>query len=1129
MKLIDAFEINVRYQRSTRIDSDLNPDFFPGLVFHGTAEQTFRTIIKQYTEAKQKVFTLTGAYGTGKSTIALLFNGLMHTNSAIRNSAKNVIANPELVVEFNRAFSIEYEGDAWLLIRAVGGITDPVESIWQAVKNAILEHHWGENFLRQFRDPKGEDELVENIESISYRLKGKVAGVALFLDEMGKVLEHMSKNNRDLHLFQDLSERLSRVSSEGVPTLMIGMLHQSISAYALNQSLEMQKEWAKVQGRFSDLKYSVSPDETIALLDKTIIVKTDLNDKLQKVIDNTAADTVRSIKLSAMKVQDSRSLAIRLAGCYPLHPSAALILGPISKRPFSQNERSTFSFLNTREPESFQSFLAGHKVGEFYRLSELWDFLEANLEHQIISSSDGHLWATAEDALTRTRRKNETTDAHLSILKGISIVNIFGKKAGLYASTEFLVAAFGITKEEIEGILADLAAWSIIIKRIHLGSWAIFEGADINIVELLEEKLETIKLDDSWLDQIGYNSYSVAKAHYHKTGVMRWANLQIVREPSVVEGTKTHSSKAFTTFSLIMSNYPDDYDSIADLSKVVSQNHHVIALCKDFETIRSLALDVYALNTLEHDIPEIQTDNIARKELELRRGEAKYKLHQALEASFNNASWWYQGKELAAKQLSVMTSQIADELYSKAPLIINELVGRSKLSATSVSARRKLMIAMLENGLEDNLAIEGFPPEKSIYLSCVRNLGLHMRNEDGLFTYHYPKEENLRLAFSSIDTALEESVDYFTLAKLYEIWSAAPFGISEGVRPILALAWVLAKGDNVALFDRDVTQKFIYTPELDEDLLNKFVRFPSEVAFRHVELNSIDKQYIQAMAGIISEQFSREVSEHALAVARPIVTFVHQLPNWVKTTKKLSSKTLAFRDLVLKANDPYVLLLTDFIGFFKVDRKTAANHREWMKTELNSAIDELKGYKPNVIQAFSTLLIRNLGTLDLDLIEKCNYVESSTADFKLRSFAQRISSFSDDNDWVEAIISLATGKPESSWNDVILTNANESIFDYCQRFKRYLVMAKARSKEGLQGETIALIVDSGNKQAEYSISVNPNAITLAAADQASEKIMNILNDLAETKSLDARAIVLNKVLQKLMQSVTSSEKVESND
>ena len=41
--------------------------------------------------------------------------------------------------------------------------------------------------------------------------------------------------------------------------------------------------------------------------------------------------------------------------------------------------------------------------------------------------------------------------------------------------------------------------------------------------------------------------------------------------------------------------------------------------------------------------------------------------------------------------------------------------------------------------------------------------------------------------------------------------------------------------------------------------------------------------------------------------------------------------------------------------------------------------------------------------------------------------------------------------------------------------------------------------------------------------------MNILNDLAETKSLDARAIVLNKVLQKLMQSVTSSEKVESND
>ena len=75
IRLADTYSINVRYQRATRIDNDLSTDFFPGLVFHGTAENTLRTLGKQFAEGHQRAFTITGPYGTGKSTIALLLTG----------------------------------------------------------------------------------------------------------------------------------------------------------------------------------------------------------------------------------------------------------------------------------------------------------------------------------------------------------------------------------------------------------------------------------------------------------------------------------------------------------------------------------------------------------------------------------------------------------------------------------------------------------------------------------------------------------------------------------------------------------------------------------------------------------------------------------------------------------------------------------------------------------------------------------------------------------------------------------------------------------------------------------------------------------------------------------------------
>ena len=68
-------------------------------------------------------------------------------------------------------------------------------------------------------------------------------------------------------------------------------------------------------------------------------------------------------------------LAKTLADAWPLHPATSLILGPVSRQRFAQNERSVFGFLSSAEPHGFQAFLAATPGGAAtqWRNSPLWE------------------------------------------------------------------------------------------------------------------------------------------------------------------------------------------------------------------------------------------------------------------------------------------------------------------------------------------------------------------------------------------------------------------------------------------------------------------------------------------------------------------------------------------------------------------------------------------------------------------------------------------------------------------------------------------------------------------------------------------------------------------------------------
>ena len=134
----------------------------------------------------------------------------------------------------------------------------------------------------------------------------------------------------------------------------------------------------------------------------------------------------------------------------------AALLGPISKRQFGQNERSTFGFLSSVEPHGFRSYLNStlHEDASWYRPSDYWDYLRSNLEPAILASPDGHRWSQAAEAVERAEAK--TGDALLvELIKNIAVIDMFRNGSGLAADAAVIGALFhDKTREQLDEALA---------------------------------------------------------------------------------------------------------------------------------------------------------------------------------------------------------------------------------------------------------------------------------------------------------------------------------------------------------------------------------------------------------------------------------------------------------------------------------------------------------------------------------------------------------------------------------------------------------------------------------------------------------------------------------------------------
>lgn len=1017
--------IKQNYKSSTRIDGLVDPNqFIDNIVLHGTALSTLETLGKEVKNTNQRCFTLTGTYGTGKSTFALFMSLLLSADKKVRSLASKKLLATHAPSTFSKDFKVK---KGWKVVKHVCGLGAPAEGL----ANSVL------STLEDKAAPSGEDDnfYVELIKSALDSQNEDADGVLILLDEMGKALDYQSRENKDLHFFQELSDAIEKSKK---PVVLIGFLHQSFAEYARSMTSHIQREWGKVQGRYRDIAYSPSIDESLILIGETVKANDDLK---QKIVNKYA----RLVDVVAKYLGQEKNIISSLRNALPIDPVVSLLLGPISKRSFSQNERSLFGFLASSERLSFNQFIntsyaddASSEALELYGASVFWQYLASNLDHIISSSRDGKIWLEAKDALYRASLDGE--ELHEAITKTVALITMFGYQYQLFASRKFLISYFeqlGYETENVVTALQQLESWKVLIYRDSHKALTIFQGSDIDVNEIVSSKVDAIKDGVDWVSEISSTKHILASAHYHKKGTLRWADVQLINERNLnllaSKAKRSSENAAFVNFYV-----PTSKAALELLKKLAAEQPRVV-FCESIapENLRTLAIEQIALRNISDTNKALVHDKIAREEVESRLQANERALEHELGALFDKSEWRYEGRRYSDVSLSTIVSALADDIYSESPVIINELVNRNKPSGSANAAIKKLVLAMAENYDEDLLGLpnDTFPAEKGLYFSCLANFGIHGAINEG---WGYPtKIENSdvdNLFRKTHETLIAENNAPVWLSEIDDYWAAAPYGLTKGIRSIWLMAFVMKHMKNYAFYDKDeATGEVIFITRPDDEFALKLIQKPQNVAVQAIHIDQKKTAYLnkvaEALDSVTNNKHDYCKNATPLNIAEGLVTFYSSLSSYTVATKNVTKKARKFLEITKKASDPNAYLFKALPELLEtdVDSVSVQDVEDILRTLKNAHGELLSNFKKTTEKALGTGLIER---------STCTAVIDFTDDHKLKSFAQRLSERKESDDkWVSNLISLLSSKSERNWNDLAIKRAQVALPELVEKYK----------------------------------------------------------------------------------------------
>lgn len=1112
MPLADHVHIERRFLRSIRIDTDVRDiKALEGFVCPASSAEVLLAMARHVSETGQGAFTWTGPYGSGKSSLVVALSALLNGDSAARQQAAEIFGK-KLAGSVIKALPPRTKG--WRIVPVVGRRSDPVQVIGEALSvSGVIQCASNEGWA--------ESTLIASIANAASE-PSEYGGLIIFIDEMGKFLEAAAQHRADLYVFQLLAEAANRSNGR---LIIVGILHQAFEEYARRLSREVRDEWAKIQGRFIDLVVNATSDEQVELLSRAI--KSERRPKKAGSLALTVAQSMRGNRPDEVK-----SFASLLTACWPLHPVVACLLGPMSRRRFGQNQRSIFGFLNSAESFGFQDFINTAEGNTFYTPDMLWDYLRANLEPSILASPDGHRWALATEALERCESRGGDV-LQIKLLKTIAVIDLFKERSGLTANFEILQTCFLDTSPTaLKEVLAQLEHWSFIIFKKFLGAYAIFAGSDFDIDQAVQVALEDIaEIDFIALKNLATLHPILAKRHYHDTGALRWFDVNFIPAHSLDTFTKQYQPQHGTIgqFLLVIPTEGENQERVAELCYDVasqSEDNTVIGLSEHSWNIVTFARELMALESVKQDRPELAGDAVARQEVAARLMAVQGVLEAELRKAFDEAMWYRHDdapKQYRHAQLNTLASEIADSRFYQSPKLHNEILNRHKPSSSAVAAQNALLRRMVLYLGQERLGITGFPAEGGLLRSLLEAPVLYVC-ESGKWHFTAPQKDHDPCRLHPIWEAATDFVEanakrMITVSEIYDLWRQPPFGVKDGLLPVLAVAFILSCRDRLAIY-----REGIFRSGFDDLDIEYLAKDASTIQIRWMNFSDIGQKLLSELATVAHDFDSSKgiTRSKPIDVARDLIAVYDALPQWTKHTMQVSPNAVKIREIFKRAHDPNKFLFDDIpavIGNGGVFETEENLHR--IVGDIRDGLGELVNAYPIMLKRLQDMMLDELQVPNIppralsELRGRAKNIRQLAGDFHLDAFIGRLAQFDDTTEAFESIASLVSSKPPRSWADPDVDRATINIAEMAQKFLRAETFARVKGRLEKR-QSMAVIVGINGRPAPVYEEFDVTETDRAAIDKLvgqMEKVFNGTSNQQKNVTLAALAEFTAKYLQ----------------
>lgn len=968
--LLSVVKVRQSGVRSVNVEHDLNdPAVAQGYVLTAQALTSLTRILNGLSSASaSRAWTLTGPYGSGKSFFSLFLMNLVCAQQPAHVVADGQLraVDPLLAEQASQSANLSHT-QGLLPIPIAGYRTSLQECLRQGLLQALQQFAKVEEIQKVMADlaqqqfeynSRAFTQLLQRLLEILAQPSMGYRGILLIFDELGKPLEHAASHpaETDIYLLQEIAEFANRSGEK--PFVFIGVLHQAFERYATFLDNATQREWAKIQGRFEDIAFQEPPTQQMRLLVNALEVPAEYKSVLEPVLAQTSAEILESgWRPPLMRVEDFADLCKKT---YPLHPSALVALPYVFRR-LAQNERSIFAFLASHEPLGFQDFLNTHSLPQFLRLADIFDYLAANFQARLYASGRAHILT---EALERLDNAFDLEPIEIEVLKTIGLLNWLGEVSHLQVTEPTLLAAMRSSERNdaaLRKALLSLKERKMIVYRRFNQTYSIWQGSDVDIEERLEEASRKVSSAFSLAEAV--QRYLpprplVARRHSYQSGTLRYFEVRYV-DASIrgqVSLTVSPGSNGLILLCLPI-NYAevDGFIQWAQQPSLSTRSDIVLGIANRTGRLAELLQELRNLHWVSEHTPELPGDSVARRELRARLAAVENLIHNEMEHAISlyrlgdgtSGQWFHAGRAIqpqAHQGLNHLLSSICDDLYAQTPRLWNELINRRALSSQAAAARRNLIEGLLQRVNQENLGIEAYPPERSMYESLLRAGGLHQANEQaGWILVEPPDMDPLRLkpAWNAIaDFIFRSPTEPRSVSDLFDHLRQPPYGLTDGVLPVFLCAFLLVH-QHETTFYREGSLK----PELEIA--------DWEVLLRRPELFAVAGCRIEGPRVAILERFGHGLGVQAAAmpVVRALIHNLKTLPEHAWRTQRLPAEVLAVRRTIETARSPERLLFRDLpeaLGLPPFDEVVDDGQVRLYFDQLNAALQVLTNATPKL-------------------------------------------------------------------------------------------------------------------------------------------------------------------------------------